>query len=155
MLFALLVVAIGTATFKESFQERGMNRLGRNAEGAQQMSLALAQGQSGKVFKLILTHYMSKISRSGIDASKNENAPEQENAAPMSKPLEARRSELSVNQLSEIAAGGNVGARLNHDWDVGRAGDIEPEAVLPHPKARIASLGLRVPEHDRATVVGG
>ena len=109
MLFALLAVAIGTATFKESFQERGMNRLGRNAEGAQQMSLALAQGQSGKVFKLILTHYMSKISRSGIDASKNENAPEQENAAPMSKPLEARRSELSVNQLSEIAGKAHPG----------------------------------------------
>ena len=103
MLFALLAVAIATATFQESFQVRGMNRLGRNGEGAQQMSLALAQGQSRKEFEPVLTHNMSKISGTSVATSKNEKALEQENASQSPKSLEERRSELSVKQLSEIA----------------------------------------------------
>ena len=68
-------MAIGTPTFKESFQERAMNCLGGNGESAQQMSLALAQGQSRKVFQLVLTHNMSKILGSSLAASTNEKAP--------------------------------------------------------------------------------
>ena len=61
MFFALAAVAIGAAAFEEAFQKGGVNGIGRQNEGAQEMCFALAQGERGKAFELELTHTMSKI----------------------------------------------------------------------------------------------
>jgi hypothetical protein len=38
-----------------------VNSVSWEGEGAQEMSLALTQGEGGEAFELILTHIMSKI----------------------------------------------------------------------------------------------
>jgi hypothetical protein len=60
---ALMAMAIGVATFEEAFQEGGMDGIGREGEGAQEVSFALAQGEGGEALEFVLTHNMSKIPR--------------------------------------------------------------------------------------------
>jgi hypothetical protein len=51
-----------------------VNRVLREGERAQEMSLALAQGESGEALEFRLTHIMSKISQAQLQASEKENA---------------------------------------------------------------------------------
>jgi hypothetical protein len=52
-----MAVAFGFATFKESLDQRGVQKVWSEVKGAQKMSLALAQGQSGGALeRLYLTH---------------------------------------------------------------------------------------------------
>jgi hypothetical protein len=71
--FTLLAVAIGAAAFEESLQERGVKGVGWESQRAQEMGLALAQGEGGEAFEVCLTHILSKIPRSRTSASENEN----------------------------------------------------------------------------------
>lgn len=52
-----VAVAIGLATFEESFDQGGVEHLWGELKGAQEMSLALAQRQGGGAFeRMYLTH---------------------------------------------------------------------------------------------------
>ncbi len=46
-----VAVAVGFAAFKQAFQEGGVKEVRQRFEGTQQMSLALAQSQSGGAFE--------------------------------------------------------------------------------------------------------
>jgi hypothetical protein len=74
VLLTLSAAAVGAATFEKALQKGGVNSVSWQGEGAQEMSLALTQGEGGEAFELILTHIMSKITPSRADASENENA---------------------------------------------------------------------------------
>jgi len=74
VLFTLSAVAVGAATFEKALQKGGVNSVSRKGESAQEMSLALTQGESGEAFERVLTHIMSKIPQSKVDASEKENA---------------------------------------------------------------------------------
>jgi hypothetical protein len=63
--FALAAMAIGAAAWEEAFQEGGVNGVGRQGEGPQEQSLALAQGEGGEALEFVLTYNMSKITRPG------------------------------------------------------------------------------------------
>jgi hypothetical protein len=67
-------VTIEAATFEKALQKGGVNRVLREGERAQEMSLALAQGESGEALEFRLTHIMSKISQAQLQASEKENA---------------------------------------------------------------------------------
>ena len=86
MFFTVAAVAIATAAFKESFQEGGVDQIGRQLERLDQMGLALAQGQGGEALELCLTHNMSKIPNQALLASKNENAPEMRKCLTLAQP---------------------------------------------------------------------
>jgi hypothetical protein len=73
MLLALFAVAIGAAAFEESLQEGGVKGVGWERQSAQEMSLALTQGQGGEVCKVCLTHNISKIPQPRVSASEKEN----------------------------------------------------------------------------------
>ena len=65
-----------------------------------------------------------------------------------------------IGSHGEPGGVGQVRARLNHDADIGCAGDGEPESTGPHAKGWAAGLDLRVPEHGwtarkRRTPAGG
>jgi hypothetical protein len=67
-------VAIGAAALEKAFQEGGVNRVGGEGEGAQEISFALTQGEGGEAFEFCLTHNIGKIAQSECNASENENA---------------------------------------------------------------------------------
>jgi len=67
-------MAIGAAALEKALQKGGVNRIGREGETAQEMNFALTQGEGGEMWEIILTHIMSKIPSSQVDASENENA---------------------------------------------------------------------------------
>ena len=48
---AAVAVAVGLAALEEPLDERGMQEMGRQFKGSQQMGLALAQRQSGGAFE--------------------------------------------------------------------------------------------------------
>ena len=75
MLLTLPAVAVGAATFEKALQKGGVNRIGRESEGAQEMGLALAQGEGGEALEFFLTHIMRKILLPSSCASENEKTP--------------------------------------------------------------------------------
>jgi len=67
-------VAIRPTTFEEALQKGGVKGIGREGEGAQEMSFALTQGEGREAFELVLPHNICKIAQSRLNASENENA---------------------------------------------------------------------------------
>jgi hypothetical protein len=58
MLFALMAGALGPSAGQEPFQQRGVNKVGRQLEGTQEAGFALAQSQGGKAPNLALTTHI-------------------------------------------------------------------------------------------------
>jgi hypothetical protein len=72
--FALFAAAVRASTLEKALQEGGVQRIGRQGQGAQETSFALAQGEGGEASEFYLTHIMSKIENPVGYASKNEKA---------------------------------------------------------------------------------
>jgi hypothetical protein len=67
-------MTIGPATLEKALQKGGMEGVGREGEGAQEMSFALTQGEGREALGLVLTHNICQIARSRPEASEKENA---------------------------------------------------------------------------------
>jgi hypothetical protein len=67
-------MAIGAAALEKALQKGGVDRIGREGQGAQEVGFALTQDEGREALELCLTHNIGKIAGSGHNASENENA---------------------------------------------------------------------------------